>query len=249
VIGEHDATRPPSEDDTPTEIFRPIRVRERRKARWAAGLALVVVAVLAVSSYKVFAGLGHHPAPKLASAPARVSASTASAASTSASASASVSPPVAASSAPAATVLRAASVAAFGPSGVTDGDNPQLAARVLGGRGPWQSDWYVTPQFGDLKHGTGLLIDMGTTVTITQVQALLGTSGGGTLVLLAGNSPALASLGEVAPAGPAGGGLERFTLAHPVHARYLLLWFTRLAPDGAGHYQAVVNGIKVLGTA
>jgi hypothetical protein len=55
------------------------------------------------------------------------------------------------------------SAVAFGPDGEADGDNPQDAAFVIG-RGwgvPWETDWYTTPGFGDLKAGTGLLLDMG----------------------------------------------------------------------------------------
>ena len=33
----------------------------------------------------------------------------------------------------------------------------------------------------------------------------------------------------------------------PVHARYVLLWFTALPPSGSGTYQASVYNISVLG--
>jgi hypothetical protein len=33
----------------------------------------------------------------------------------------------------------------------------------------------------------------------------------------------------------------------PVHVRYLLIWFTKLPPDNAGHYQAGVYRITVQG--
>ena len=43
------------------------------------------------------------------------------------------------------------------------------------------------------------------------------------------------------------GGAVRLTLPHPVTARYLLIWFTQLPPDGAGHYPESVSHVLVSG--
>jgi hypothetical protein len=43
------------------------------------------------------------------------------------------------------------------------------------------------------------------------------------------------------------GGAVQFTLGTPAHVRYLLIWFTKLPPDNAGHYQASVYKIGVKG--
>ena len=43
------------------------------------------------------------------------------------------------------------------------------------------------------------------------------------------------------------GGTVRLTLRHPASARYLLIWFTQLPPDGAGHYQESVYHVVVTG--
>ena len=43
------------------------------------------------------------------------------------------------------------------------------------------------------------------------------------------------------------GGVVKLTLRHPVAARYLLIWFTQLPPDGAGHYQESVSHVVVSG--
>jgi hypothetical protein len=39
------------------------------------------------------------------------------------------------------------SIAAFGPEGTSDGDNPGIASRILDGGTdqPWYSQWYATP--------------------------------------------------------------------------------------------------------
>ena len=43
------------------------------------------------------------------------------------------------------------------------------------------------------------------------------------------------------------GGVVKLTLRQPTAARYLLIWFTQLPPDGAGHYQASVSNVVVTG--
>ena len=62
----------------------------------------------------------------------------------------------------------------------------------------------------------------------------------------AGSSPDQADLSQVASASNAGGTV-RFHLSTPAHARYLLIWFTKLPPDNAGTYQANVYRIAAQG--
>ena len=138
---------------------------------------------------------------------------------------------------------------AFGPDGVADGDNPQIAqfAITRDASAPWQSQWYVTPEFGMLKTGTGLLFDMGRRVTVTSVALELGPYAGADLQLRVGSTAgALRDLRVAAHATDAGGTL-RLRLRTPETARYLLVWFTLLPPDGAGHYQASLSRVVVNG--
>lgn len=138
------------------------------------------------------------------------------------------------------------SAVAFGPQGTADGDDPQNAARVLTDPSQgWLTDWYTTPDFGELKTGTGLLLDLGRTFTITTVRVALGFPGAD-FQLRAGTVPGLTTLPVVATAARAGDVAE-LPLAVPVRARYVLLWFTRLPPDGAGTYQVFVHQVTVQG--
>jgi cytoskeletal protein RodZ len=136
------------------------------------------------------------------------------------------------------------SAAAFGPAGTSDGDNPQNARLALSGNpsDPWQTDWYTTARFGNLQAGTGLLLGLGRTVTMTAVTIDLGAAPGADLQVRAGTSPG--SLSTVASASGAGGTV-RLRLASPARARYLLIWFTLLPPDSSGTYQADVSGVTV----
>jgi hypothetical protein len=208
---------------------------------------MVALAVLGYASFE-FAGR-----VTSADAPARSAAKPSSSRSA---ASAAVLLPQSATSAPATQspavlppprVLVPVSAAAFGPDGVADGDDPQNAARVLTDPASgWATSWYATPGFGELKPGTGLLLDMGRLVTITSVQITLGVLPGASLELRAGAAPSLAALPVVRSAADAGD-LVDLPLAGPVRARYALLWFTSLPPDGAGTYQVVVHQVTVDG--
>jgi len=87
---------------------------------------------------------------------------------------------------------------------------------------------------------------MGRTVTISNATVRLGPAGGAVVQLRAGDAAAVAALHQVAGSRSQGGTLV-LTPAAPVHARYLLIWFTRLPPDNSGTYQVTVNGISVSG--
>ena len=252
LIEEFDERWRSSPELTAAEVFQPsipLRKRERRRVRWTGLLAVLVLAVLGFASYKFASGVGktqsaaavtsQHPSHggQPAAAPSvapSVQASTAQAS------------PTATGSASAVVMqaLTPASVAAFGPGG---GDDPQNAALAVSGNPatPWRTDWYTSPSFGNLYAGTGLLLDMGRTVTISSVRLSLGVPGAD-LQLRAGGTPVLADLHTVATSAGAGRTAE-LSLASPVHARYLLIWFTKLPPDNAGTYQASVYRIEVRG--
>jgi hypothetical protein len=148
---------------------------------------------------------------------------------------------------PRAQTILPVSAVAFGPQGTADGDNPQIAARVLTDPAMgWLTQWYATPQFGGLKQGTGLLLDMGRTVTITTVSLTLGSPPGAALELRLGTAPDFSALSVVTSATATRDQLS-LPLTAPVRARYVLVWFTRLPPDDAGTYQGFVHQITVQG--
>ncbi len=138
------------------------------------------------------------------------------------------------------------SAVAFGPHGRGQGDNPHGAWLAIDGlrRTAWHTRRYTTARFGSLDPGTGLLLDMGNTVTITAVRVTLGAATGASFQIRIGDQPMLADLRPAASsAGP--GGVVRMTLGRPVRGRYVAVWFTRLPPGPAGTYQAAVCGIGV----
>ena len=259
LIEEFDERFRSSPELTAAEVFKPsmpLRKRERRRVRWTGILAVLVLAVLGFAIYKFVAGVGKaQPAAAASSHPAHTGQPTAapsitpsvqgSTAPASPTAAVSTSAPPAS---PPAQTLSAASVAAFGPAGTADGDNPQLASLAVGGNPatPWYSQWYATPDFGKLKAGTGLLLDMGHPVTVSSVRLSLVSRSGTDLQLRAGSKPVPAWLPPVASASNAGAAV-RVPLGAPAHVRYVLIWFTKLPPDTAGTYQVSVYKISVQG--
>lgn len=151
-------------------------------------------------------------------------------------------------------VLGGVTVEAFGPHGTADGDNPQWAANVTTGQAPqWSTQWYATPLFGQLKGGTGLLLDLGAAATVSKVTVKLGTGESGAYLELRastarrqpGQPGAFRTLATLSDAG----GTATFTLTAPARARYLLLWCTKLPPNrvSTGTYALVVRQVTVDG--
>jgi hypothetical protein len=225
-------------------------ITARRRAGLAAALGVVALAVL---GYAAFEFSGQVTAPRAASSPvsdrqaAAKPPATPPPASPTPVATTAVTATPKATVAPRAQTLVPVSAVAFGPQGTADGDNPQIAARVLTDPAMgWVSQWYATPSFGDLKQGTGLLLDLGRTATVTTVTLTLGSPPGTALELRLGAAPDLTALPVVTTATATRDQLS-LPLASPAKARYVLLWFTRLPPDDAGTYQLFVHQVAIQG--
>ena len=156
------------------------------------------------------------------------------------------SPAPTASPSPAARPLAPVNAVAFGASGPDQGDNPQLASLAIDHNPAtaWQTDWYTTARFGNLYPGTGLLLDMGGTVTVTAARITLGSSPGAGFQVRVGATPSLADLPPAARARSASGTV-RLQFTTPVRGRYVLIWFTRLPADSAGTFQASVHNVEL----
>jgi hypothetical protein len=118
----------------------------------------------------------------------------------------------------------------------------------------WQSQWYRTANFGGLKAGSGLIIDMSKAVTFRSVVVKFGpTLPGANVKLLVGNSPArsAANLDSMTTVAAANGvsGQATFNISSSVRGRYLVIWFTKLPPRrGSGHlYMAEVFNVVIRG--
>jgi hypothetical protein len=231
--------------------------RKNRRSLFVVAAAVVVVALGALGFSLVSRGGGTTSAATSSvpstSRPAAENASASAVAQPKASATVKASAPASARGHAAArtghvTRLPIASVTAFGPDGSADGDNPGTVGAAIAAdpSSPWATQWYATARFGMLKHGTGLLLDLGGKVTVTTVRLGLSPYQGTDLQLRVGNAAVLGDLHVAATANYVGGSVK-LTLHRPEAARYLLIWFTMLPPDGSGHYQETVSNIVVTG--
>jgi cytoskeletal protein RodZ len=231
--------------------------RGRRRLLVGVG-AVVVLALASVIGVRLASG---STTAKNAADSTAAQASASARASTSASAAADTSPAAKPTAKPSAnptparphvsqpvTLLPLAAAEAFGPGGLGDGDNPSGAANAIASKAPlpWSTNWYTTAKFGMLKSGTGLLLTLGHQATITSVRIDLTGYRGVDLQLKVGDGTSPQDFRVVATADNAGGTV-RLTLRQPASARYLLIWFTQLPPNGAGHYQESVYHVLVNG--
>lgn len=235
--------------DRPEGPGQPQDRRARLRVRTAAVLGVLTLGVIGFAAFELAGRLGAHggPAALPSSSAVRVTLQPAVTPATPAVSALSTSPVTQTARQPGPLTVVAAT--AFGPDGTADGDNPQIAARVLTDHAVgWMSQWYATPTFGDLKQGTGLLLDLGRSYPVTAVKVTLGSLAGAIFQVRLGQQAALGEL-PVAATGAASTARQVLALTPraPVQARYVLLWFTQLPPDGAGHYQAWVRQVAVQG--
>ncbi|HEY1703897.1 MAG TPA: helix-turn-helix transcriptional regulator [Trebonia sp.] len=228
------------------------RGSHRLRSTWQlASLALVALAVIGIGGYwaAVFPGARSAASPRT-QPPTASKAGLPSANGHGVTPSAAASPSASAAPSPSQTGTRVAGVSpvsakAYGPDGTSDGDNPQSASGALSGSASseWQSQWYATAEFGNLKSGTGLLVGLARTVTATGVTINLGDTSGATIEVRAGTSPG--SLRTLGTASGTGGSVHLSFASHP-SVQYLLVWFTQLPVNSEdGNYQAAVSGVTV----
>ena len=120
----------------------------------------------------------------------------------------------------------------------------------------WHTDYYFTyPNLGNLKKGTGLILDMGKQVRLSQLVVQFGASCCTDVEIEIGNNntpvpSALNSFTEVASSTTAHGSTT-FDVSSTTTGRYVLIWITRLPPlAGTGNqYEAQIYNVVVHGSA
>jgi hypothetical protein len=159
----------------------------------------------------------------------------------------------------AATVLQPVSADGFDPLTPSDTghENSQYASRAIDGNPntDWYTQYYDSPTFGSLKSGSGLILDMGKPVQLKTLQVLFGTACCTKVQIMVGNtntsSPSVLSSFTTVARSSAASGNVTFHVASKAEARYVLIWFTKLAPmsgRNSGRYQAQIYNIVARGT-
>lgn len=145
---------------------------------------------------------------------------------------------VPASPAPQATATAAGPIAilsatGFDPQGDEKEGNSQ-APRVYDGNlaTSWRSEIYQTAQFGNLKKGVGVLLDLGQPTSVHQVTLDLGT-GPADVTVYAATDPSLQGATVIGTASAASGRIELKAASAMPKAQYVIVWFTSLVQDGS----------------
>jgi hypothetical protein len=160
-------------------------------------------------------------------------------------------------SAAAAIPLQPVSATVYNPLGSDGDDDPAEAPKAIDGSAStfWHTSYYLGHQFGNLKKGTGLILDMGRPVRPSQVTVQFGATCCAHVVIAVGNSntvsaAALSTFTPVQSSNTAHGSTT-FDVTKPVTGRYLLIWITDLPPlaGNPGKYETLIYNVAVHGFA
>ncbi|MEV5412090.1 protein kinase family protein [Thermopolyspora sp. NPDC052614] len=140
--------------------------------------------------------------------------------------------------------VKAAKAHGFDPLGDRT-EHPEIAADAIDGKDSteWHTDSYNSAEFGRLKKGVGLLLDMGRSIRVADVVVELGGTKGSSLELKVGDSNDLDDLKTVADHDKASGTVT-LTPDKEVSGRYVLIWFTRLPPF-EGRFRGTIYDVVV----
>ena len=146
----------------------------------------------------------------------------------------------------------------------SDSEDASTAGNAIDGTTStfWATDTYYNyPSFGNYKTGTGLIIDMGRTVRLSQVEVQFGTVCCTTAEIYLGNSAvksktALNNFTLVANAATSHG-VHLYTIDSKATGQYVLIWLTGNLPRLPGkppsgvkaQYQAQIYNVVIRGTA
>jgi hypothetical protein len=151
--------------------------------------------------------------------------------------------------------IRISSVRDFDPppggNGIENGEQARFAADGRKGT-TWKTVTYATADFGKLKPGVGLVVDLGKAATVRQVKLRLLGEGTGIEVRAAeasvDSAPAETASYLVAASKQDAGQGEILRFAFPTKTRFLLIWLVQLPRDPSGPgYRGGLSEISVAG--
>jgi len=154
-------------------------------------------------------------------------------------------------------VLRPVSANSFDPLGSSKDENGNEAQYAIDNNPGtfWHTDFYDDyPTFGNLKTGTGLILDMGGPVRLSQVVVQFGTSCCAHVEIEIGNdnSPTAATLNTFTAVQSSDNavGTTTFDVTSGATGRYVLIWITYLPPlaGSPNRFEALIYNIVVHGS-
>jgi serine/threonine-protein kinase len=145
--------------------------------------------------------------------------------------------------------LRAHSAHSFDPPPGDGTEHPEATGLAVDGNPsgtPWQTETYPAPDFGGIKDGVGLYLDVGKEVQAHSMQVRTPVSGWSAELRAASGSSPPTSLNDWKIVGGSESvkSGDKIDIEAPGDYRFYMLWITRLAPAEGG-YRVTVNDIKL----
>ncbi|MCU1457093.1 MAG: serine/threonine protein kinase [Actinomycetia bacterium] len=134
----------------------------------------------------------------------------------------------------------------FDPEGDNGSENPQEVGNLIDGNPAtlWFTERYNTPAFGGAKSGVGVRLDLGSSQTVTSVEADANSTGWSAQIYVSDNAgAAVSNYGPVRVQQSNLGTHAVMTLKQPAKGRYVLLWLTLLPQSG----KLGLSGVRVRG--
>ena len=157
-------------------------------------------------------------------------------------------------SAAATVLLKPLSAAVYNPDDTNPGsDDPGEAQYALGGTADrfWHTSYYFnSPQFGHLKKGAGLILDMGKKVKLSQIIVKFGDSRYTYATIEIGNSASPSDFSSFTPVANSStaAGATTFNVNSQASGRYVVIWITQLPPLTGNEYQTQIYDVTLHGT-
>jgi F5/8 type C domain len=154
-------------------------------------------------------------------------------------------------------VLKPVGANSFDPLGSSKDENGNEAQNAIDNNPGsfWHTDFYDgSPNFGNLKTGTGLILDMGGPVRLSQVVVQFGTTccTHVDIEIGNGNSPTAATLNTFTQvqSSDTAAGTTTFDVTSHATGRYVLIWITDLPPlaGSPNRFEAMIYNIVVHGS-
>jgi putative peptidoglycan lipid II flippase len=199
-------------------------------------VVVLVLAAVGVAAWSLSRGLHHSPA----TAPSQSSSS-------------SSSPSAAAAAVP----LKPVSASVYNPLGDPNDDDPSGTPAAIDGdtSTAWHTSFYVdNPIFGGTKAGSGLIIDMGRQVRLSQLTVQFGATCCTHVQIELGNSKdgtkadPLPGFTQVQTSASAANSTT-FDVTSKATGRYVLIWITDLPPlaGQSDHFETLIYNVTVRG--
>ena len=142
------------------------------------------------------------------------------------------------------------------PVSANAADNPTQAGAAIDGSTTtnWSSQFYIgNPVFGGLRKGSGLILDMGKQVRLSEVQVQFGSICCAAVHIDIGNSSDPSSESGFTTVASASHAVDitKFNVTSSARGQYVMIWFTSLPPmaGSPNQYEAQVYNVVVRGSS